>query len=263
MDARLTLGRDAVVDVEAFIYTLVVWGEHHYDGARAWSAEQMRANIPDFGEVVAETRAGFAVRYFESLLLPTFDGGASSPECQIGIRNVATGEDVVVETPAVLETATYAARFHTAVSAWRRAVERHSHAELLSALGDGIASVESFLNVNALAWNKRYPERRLTKLHKTSFADKVDVWLPAMTGASVDEPFRAHLAEMKRYRDDVAIHQKHSVAAMTLSELARLLNLFTTGIAVPLFQMHQLLRRQVPSFIVRAAFAPAASVATS
>jgi hypothetical protein len=52
--ARLTLGSDAVDDVDEFIFTFVKWGEHHHDEVRTkgllplspvWSHHQV---VPQF-----------------------------------------------------------------------------------------------------------------------------------------------------------------------------------------------------------------------
>jgi hypothetical protein len=257
--SRLSLSSEPIFDPEWFIFTLVKWGEHHHDLARAWTVEEMRAKIPNYADVLADTRAGHTVPYFENLLGATWQTDGTDGGAGISIRNPVTGEQRMLDGPGVIEFASYLARFETAVAAWHRAVARESHSELLTAVGDGIASIEAYLNTKAAEWNSQNPTDLLreTRTNRASFLDKIDHWVPKMAGSGLDanKPFRADLAEIKKYRDRVAIHQKHTVAAVTLSELARLLNLFTTGIAVPLFNLHQIFKQACPSIIIRSAYA--------
>jgi hypothetical protein len=67
------------------------------------------------------------------------------------------------------------------------------------------------------------------------------------------------LLQIKQYRD-AAVHPKHSVAAVSLEELADLLNQFTFGIAVPFFELHRMFSFAVPAIILRAAYAPIVNV---
>jgi hypothetical protein len=256
--SRLSLGPEPIFDPEWFIFTLVKWGEHHYERARAWSIEEMRANIPDYANVLAGARAGRAVPHFESLTGTAWQTGGSAGGAGISVRNPITGEESTLDGPGVIEFSSYLARFETAAAAWQRSMERESHAELLTALGDGIASIEAYVNAKAAEWNVQHPNELLrdTRTKRISFLEKVDTWVPKIAGAELDKnkPFRGDLAQIKKYRDNVAIHQKHTVSAVTLTELARLLNLFTTGVAVPLFNLHQISRQACPSLIIRAAY---------
>jgi len=259
VSSKLSLGSEPIFDPEWFIFTLVKWGEHHYELARAWTIDEMRANIPNYADVLVDTRAGHAVPYFENLLGTTWQTGGSGGGAGIGIRNPATAEHSTLDGPGVIEFASYVGRFETAVAAWHRSIERQSHSELLTAVGDGIASIEAYVNTKAAEWNAQHPNDsvRDTGKKRVSFLEKIDNWVPRMAGHRLDagKPFRGNLAEIKKYRDRVAIHPKHTVTAVTLSELARLLNLFTTGIAVPLFNLHQIFTQACPSIIIRAAYA--------
>jgi hypothetical protein len=262
--SRLSLGTEPIFDPEWFIFTLVKWGDHHWDNARAWSIDDMRRKIPDYAAVLADARAGGTIPYFESIAGTTWQTGGSNGGAGIGIRNPITGEESTLGGPGVIEFAGYVGRFETAVAAWHRSIGRESHSEFLIAVGDGIASIETYVNTKAAEWNALHPTDLLrdTKTHRTSFLEKVDSWVPKMAGAALDasKPFRANLGDIKVYRDKVAIHPKHTVAAVELLELARLLNLFTTGIAVPLFNLHQVFTQACPSIIIRAAYAAAVQV---
>jgi len=80
--------------------------------------------------------------------------------------------------------------------------------------------------------------------------------MTASGGLRKDAPSWSALFAAKTHRDDVAVHPKTTVAGVPLAELARLLNLFTTGVATSLFQLHMPFRQAIPAKIIRAAYAP-------
>jgi hypothetical protein len=243
MTDRLSLGSDAVADAEEFIHTMIVWGEHHYDRTRQWTMQQMRTEIPEFEQVLADVRLGSPIKYFENLLGASWYTASSSHNVPgVGVRNPTSGEEVVLDGPGIIELSSYAAAFETAVAAWNRAVERESHAELLSAFRDGMAAIEGFVARQAANWNAAHPDDQLDESkRRVGFIQKLEEWVPKMAGAGLDQTkiFWSHLIEVKNYRDKVAVHPKHSVLGVSLVELARLANLFTSGIAIPLFNLHQ------------------------
>lgn len=75
---RLTLGTDAVDDVDELIFTFVKWGEHDHDEVRHWSLDEMRGRIPSYVSMAAEVRAGHPVKWFENLLGSTFQVGGQA-----------------------------------------------------------------------------------------------------------------------------------------------------------------------------------------
>lgn len=255
---RLTIGPDAIADVEEFIYAMVVWGEHHYDKARTWSPDQMRTEIPEFEQVVEEVRRGEPVRHFENLLQTNWQ--TSAPSGHVGVRNPATGEEINVPGEGTIELSGYVSRFETATGAWRRSVAQASHPELLSAITTGMAAIEGYVNSKAIAWNAQHPDDQLidSAKRRMSFRRKIEEWVPKLSGGGGlkrDTLFWSDLFEIKKYRDE-AVHLKQTVGGVTLGELARLLNLFTSGLAIPLFQLHVVFKQAIPSAIIRAAYAP-------
>jgi len=263
---RLTLGPDAVDEAEEFIYTFVVWGEHMYDRTRQWTIDDMRREIPDYHQVLQDVRSGYPVKYFENLLSTTWQ--VSSPVPGTGVRNSATGETSTLAGSGVIELSTYVSRISTAVEAWRRAVDRASPGDLLTAVGDGIASLEAYVNQKAQAWNVEHPSDQLVDSRKkpVPLRHKLEKWVPHMTeGRAIerDSPFWSDFIEIKRYRDEEAMHPRMSVGAIDLVEFVRLLNLFTSGIAIPLFNLHTLFMQQTPSVVIRAAYAPKVRIATT
>ncbi|MGZ5445137.1 MAG: hypothetical protein ACXW5U_15905 [Thermoanaerobaculia bacterium] len=255
---RLTLGSDAVDDVDEFIFTFVKWGEHHHDEARSWSLDEMRRRLPDYPELAANVRAGHAVKWFENLLGSTFQvAGAASG---VSVQNSLTGESQVLKGPGILDLSPYAARMGTAVEAWYRAIERTHPADCLTAAGDGLSAIEGYLNQKAKQWTVANPTDPLedTKEDPVNTREKLTVWVPHMTGKRIDpkSPFWEHLLAMQRYRNHEAIHPRRSVSAIELKKFAQLLNMFTSGIAVPLLELHTFFKQTIPAVIIRAAYAP-------
>ena len=100
MSTRLSLGPDAVADAEEFIHTMIAWGEHHCDRTRGWSAEQMRAEIPDYEQVLDSVRQGYPVKYFENLLGASWHTAASSRDAPgVGVRNPASTRRINFMSP--------------------------------------------------------------------------------------------------------------------------------------------------------------------
>lgn len=262
MSSLLTLGPDAVADPEEFIFAMVKWGEHDHSVPRSWSLEQLRAGVPEWQAMIEDVRHGHAVKYFENLLGATWHTRSSPGAAGVGVRNSATGEEQTLSGPGVLELTSYAATFETAVAAWQRTVERESYAELLTALRDGIASIEAFVNRRAAEWNVSHPNEPFEEKpgRFASFRKKVEDWCYRMTGERIPDAELERLLSMKRYRDDIAVHPKHSVVAVNLNDLAALSNQFTFDLAVPFFSLHRTFRIEVPAVVLRAAYAPIVAV---
>jgi hypothetical protein len=257
--SQLRLGPDAVADVEECIFTFVRWGEHPYDEARRWSMDEMRGRLPDYPQIVADVRSGHAVKWFENLLGTTWQvfGEAAGT----AVHNPVSGERHVLTGPGVIELATYVGRMGTAVEAWRRAVARTNPSDLLTAVGDGFGAIEAYLNSKARLWTAEHPSDPLedTKESPVQTREKLNKWVPLMTrGNRIDpqSPFWRDLVAMQRYRNDEAIHPRGSSSAIDLTQFVQLLNMFTSGIAIPLLQLHTFYNEQMPSVIIRAAYAP-------
>jgi len=159
MSNRITVGQDAAVaDPEEFVFAMINWGEHFHDAPRGWSIEEARARVPGFAAIVEEVRNGAPVKYFENLLGATWRTDSSAgANSSVKVRNAATGEEYDSKGPGILQLNTYVAIFETAVNAWHRAVQNEAPAELLTAIRDGIASIEAFVNRQAAEWNVAHP----------------------------------------------------------------------------------------------------------
>jgi len=199
--------------------------------------------------------------------VPMFENLVGSTATHLGsatisrVDNNTGGIDLETNQPGQLVLYGYWATFETAVRALRRAVLQVSYAEFHSAVVQGVASIEGYINYRADVWNSLHPEDQLldSRHSKVSLDDKVDKWIPKMTGGKRlykgDQEWN-HFRIIRRIRDDEAIHPKASGYSISLDELADRINMFRAGIAGLLIQMHGLFGEKVPRVVIRAAYAP-------
>ncbi|MHA2403773.1 MAG: hypothetical protein ACXADH_12330, partial [Candidatus Kariarchaeaceae archaeon] len=126
-------------------------------------------------------------------------------------------------------------------------------------------SIEAYIIHRVELWNRDNPHDCLTDspAHKVSFDDKVDVWIPKMTGGKkLDKSIRnwMHFLDLRKIRDHVSIHPKSDGFGSSFSDLAEKINIFRTGIAGTLIQLHLLFHEKIPAIIIRAFYAPEVEV---
>jgi hypothetical protein len=218
----------------------------------------------DFQKLVEQCRSfGENVPYLENLVGSTW---TVSYGAKAAVVDMQSGEEkCAVEGPGAIALSTYWAHAETSVKSRTRAVEASSFAELQIAITNGMASIEAFISHRAEIWNTSNPQDKLIDsfADKVSFSDKIDVWVPKMTGGrNLDKSLRNWMdfQELRKIRDDVAIHPKASGMGTSFTELAKNLNLLKTGVGGLLVQLHLLFGERIPSVIIRLFFAPEAEV---
>lgn len=165
------------------------------------------------------------------------------------------------EESGTLATATDWAFFEKAADDVERALDKMSYVEFLSGVANGVASVEAYIFQKAYQYNVRNPGNELedSKQKKVSFEDKIDKWIPIMTGGTKltkGGKNWAHFLRLKQVRDTQHAHTKTPTLNITFRELCKQLNLFRTGIAGLLLDLHALFGDTVPSIVVKYAFHP-------
>jgi len=256
-------------NAKKMIVAFARYGNHYHDVQFKSDADVERgfsARGIDFEQLAERCRDPQEnVPFFENLIGYTVApvGGAT-----VSRVDLSTGEtDLETRSPGKLVLYDYWATFDTAVKALQRAVFEASYSELQSAIVQGIASIEGYINYRAEVWNKRHSEDQLldSKQDKVSFDDKIDNWLPKMTGGKRlykgDQEW-SHFRTLREIRDHQAIHPKMSGHSISFAELAEKINLFRTGIAGLLIRLHVLFNEKVPRVIIRAAYAPDVEVVT-
>lgn len=175
------------------------------------------------------------------------------------VENVL-GSLMLVSGTAII-TSAYRNLYETASENLDRAVKKVSYADLQSAVTAGISSVEAYINYRVEKWNAQNPNEQLIDLknQKVSFDDKINKWIPKMTGGKrLNKSLKnwPHYKLLRGIRDNVTVHAKESSYTRSVYEIAEAINMFKTGIAGLLIQLHDLFDEKIPSNIIRDYFAP-------
>jgi hypothetical protein len=218
----------------------------------------------DFQTLVEQCRTfSENVPYFENLIGSTW---SISPGAKVALVDKQTGEEKCeVQGPGTIAVSTYWAHFETACKARTNAVDLNSFPDLQVAIVYGIASIEAYINHRAELWNRANPQDGLTdsSTNKVSFDDKIDVWIPKMTGGiNLDKSIRNWMdfLELRKIRDHLSIHPKSAGFGSSFSDLAQRINIIRTGIAGLLIQLHMLFNERIPAGIIRVFYAPEVEV---
>lgn len=166
-----------------------------------------------------------------------------------------------VEGPGILSFATYLQLFENAVDSLSRSMEKASFSDLQSCVTNGMASIDAYIMHRAFLYNSNNPATQLvdSRDNKVPQDTKIDEWIPKMLkGNKLDKSgvnwrdFRT----LRSIRDDLAIHLKKPAVGISYQQLEQWLNLFRSGIAGLLFDLHLLFDERVPCKIIRYMYAP-------
>ena len=170
-------------------------------------------------------------------------------------------EIVSVEGPGALTGSSYLQLFENAANNLDRCVESANFGDFQSCVSSGIASIDAYITHRALLYNSTHPYEILTdsSQNKVSQDIKIDEWIPKMTGDKKLDKSKANWQNFKRLRtvrDKLAIHVKQSAFCIGDQELCELLNLFSSGIAGLLIDLHLIFGEQIPCQIIRYSYLP-------
>jgi len=243
------------------IQMIAKWGNHNFRFRTDAEVKKFfRSRGHDYGLLVENCRdLPERVLFLENIIGPTL---AISNGLKVSRVDLRTGkEDLEVQGPGIISISTYWASYETATRHLKQAIKELSYAELQSAIADGIASIEGYINYRAQEWNKGNPDDLLldSKKQKVTFDDKIDCWILKMTGGKkLDKSVRnwPDFKILQHIRDNIKIHPKDSGYSISHQELADLINRFRYGISGLLIQLHQLSQERIPSIIIRSYFAP-------
>ena len=171
----------------------------------------------------------------------------------LGSRLVMGGREIV--------TSAYRLLYEKASENLIRALDSVSFGDVQIAITSGISSIDAYVSHRADKWNAVNPDELLidSRDHKVSFDDKIDSWLPKMTGGLELDKSRqnwTHFKILRGIRDNVMIHAKDPSYERSAQEIAEAINMFRTGIAGLLIQLHDLFDEKIPSMIIYDSFAP-------
>jgi len=166
-----------------------------------------------------------------------------------------------VEGPGTLTTSTYLQLFENAENNLRRCIESVSFGDFQSCVSNGIASIETYITHRAWIYNSQQASDVLVdnKKNKVHFDTKIDEWIPKMSRGKRLDKSTLNWNNFKRLlavRDNLAIHVKTPAFGINDEELCELLNVFRSGIAGLLIDLHLLFNERIPCNIIRCAYLP-------
>jgi hypothetical protein len=137
--------------------------------------------------------------------------------------------------------------------------EEPDYRDLLSAFTSGMASIEAFLN-QKMRPRLGGPERdREEALRRTDVETKVFDWLPRLNGGYTvdkgDRPWQDYV-KLRHYRNEYHVHPKGQIYGVSSTEFCQRLNLFRTGIARLLLDLHALTGHGAPPELPKYAYWP-------
>ena len=137
--------------------------------------------------------------------------------------------------------------------------EESDYRDLLSAFTSGMASIEAFLNQKMRPHISGSAQDREEALRKTSLETKVFDWLPRLNGGyTVDRGNRPwqDFEKLRHYRNEYHVHPKGEYYSVSTRDFCQRLNLFRTGIARLLLDLHGLTGHGAPPELVKYAYWP-------
>ncbi len=166
-----------------------------------------------------------------------------------------------VEGPGTLTTSNYLRLFENAVDNFHRCMESVSFSDFQSCVSNGIASIDAYVGHRVCLYNSGNPSEPLidSKESKVSQDTKIGEWIPKMSGGKSLDKSRANWQNFKRLRairDELAIHLKQPALGISHEQLGELLNVFRSGIAGLLCDLHLVFDERIPSQIIRYAYLP-------
>ncbi len=221
-------------------------------------------NGADLNQIVELCRdPNEAVPFLENLMGSTWTL-LSSGTGRVSLHDREGTEVVSVQGKGQMVQSTYWALFEAACKARDRAGKGNSYIDFQTAVAHGIGNIEAFVNALASTWNANHPNEPLvdSKANKVSFDDKINQWIPQITGNTFDKSDRrwSEFVELRRVRDHVSIHPKVSTYGIQEADLANKINLFRYGIADFLGRLHIISGQPVPAVVINAVYMPDAEV---
>lgn len=257
-------------DAVNILVAFVKWSDHPYDHMRRMTNPELGKELPKMGidvdALIKEIGVDFrrSIPRFENLLDGSGwnisgDGPGTVAQLIDGVEIWKIDSDGDSSTPI-----SYDEHFLSACKSRDQTIKEVCFDSFNTALGKVFASIEGFLALRAFIHNaKCAPEKNVSDKRENgrgflSFDDKLRVWVPAMTGHSLDLSGKGFAAfrDLRQLRDDVVVHPKPGAGLTTATQLADALNKFKRGPAELLFMLHVWFGLHVPATVIRATFFP-------
>ncbi len=217
-----------------------------------------------YWEDIVETcrKPNAVIPFLENLIGSTWRvSGSAKAAIVTGAATDKEKEITSVEGPGTLTASTYLQLFENAVASFNRCMESSSFGDFQSCVSNGIASIDAYIAHRAWLYNSDHPSEELvdTKQNKVSQDTKIDEWIPRMSNGKRLDKSRANwenFRKLRTVRDDLAIHLKQPAFGISDQQLGGLLNLFRSGIAGMLIDLHLLFTERIACGIIRYAYLP-------
>ena len=201
------------------------------------------------------------VPFVENLVGSTWTVVNAKAAIVTGAATPQEKEIASVEGPGTLTASTYLQLFENAGNNMKRCMESASFGDFQSCVSNGIASIEAYIIQRAWIYNSQQPSELLVdnKENKVSFDTKIDEWIPKMSGGKrLDKSVLSwnHFKRLLAVRDKLAIHVQMPAFGVNYKELCELLNIFRSGIAGLLIDLHLLFNERIPCGIIKYAYLP-------
>lgn len=199
-----------------------------------------------------------SIPHVENLIGPTYE---VSDGVKISKVDMGTDEaEFTVEGPGVFTTSDYWGKFANADHKLRNSIESASFQEFQNAVVIGMASIESYINYRAIEWNRKNPGNQIDITARISLDEKIDLWIPIiLNGKEFVKGQNKHWSDyqlLKPIRDDIGIHSKKTASGSNYRDLVKFQNLYRSGIAGLLMDLHKLFDERMPAVIIRRYYAP-------
>jgi hypothetical protein len=180
------------------------------------------------------------------------------------VTDAATNKETEITSvsgPGEITISTYLQLFENAVDNLSRCIDSASFGDFQSCVSNGIASIDAYIEHRVFLYNSAHPSEQLidSKESKVSQDTKFDEWIPKMSGGKKLDKSRlnwSHFKRLRAVRDELAIHVKKPAFGINYHELGELLNVFRSGIAGLLLDLHVIFGERVPCNIIRNAYLP-------
>ncbi len=248
------------------ILMMTKYGDHGYQQRFDCDADVKRffaAQGFDWSELVQTCRSNRQfIPLIENLIGSTFRVSGSMKAAVV--TDAATDKEKEIDSvkgPGTLTICTYLQLFENAATNLERCVENGLIGDLQSCVSSGIASIDAYITYRVCIYNANEPSEPLidNRNRKVSQDTKIDEWIPKMSGGKKLDKSRLnwnHFKRLRAVRDDLAIHVKKIAFGINDKELCELLNMFRSGIAGLLADLHCIFSERMPCGIIRNTYLP-------
>lgn len=171
--------------------------------------------------------------------------------------DMATGEEIVDLKYGEICKSVYINSFYESLGDFEESIQKPSYMKFRDALVDGVESIEAYFIHRVEIFNRSCNiEDRITLTGRINWEDRLDKWIPIMTGKVLNKCSRNynHFIELKKIRNE--LHPTTSISSIDYNKYVKMLNRYKSGIAGFLVDLHLLFNEPIPFLIIKTMFYP-------